>query len=202
MYPRKTDIASYDDGPIDASIRAARQACLKEREQATTDTEGALQFDADGRPVIAKSRPTLAWTNRDIDTLLCAPSAAQRVVELQLQESLKAVDLAEHIATVIHDAPLSKLTTEQRWTCRFLAVHAVRSSQRTWVREATEQAVKDCVQRMKGGCGAAFRGLPESHLEALARVLVASLTVGYFGVTEGTRHLAPGEYLKIVDGEK
>jgi hypothetical protein len=135
---------------------------------------------------------------RHVDEAFTAPSAHS----LQLLESAHATTLANEIALTVHRESLSEMPARDRAACRFVGVHAVRATKDCWLREARKSAMRECVKAMRDECGDALAQLPDEHLRALAGILVGAVLSGYNGILEGSRHLSPGDYLRITAGDK
>lgn len=138
---------------------------------------------------------------KHIDATMMAPSAAQRVLDMQANESCSVEAVAEELAWQGYSRDVGGLAPADRNHVRYAACHAVRMQSRCWRDAAHQQAVTDAVAWMKTEGGTTFRNLPDEKLRALATLFASVVMTSYFGVTENTRPLAPGAYLKIVEGK-
>lgn len=144
-------------------------------------------------------RFSAAETQRQhIDATFQAPSAAQRVFDMQIQESAQVEAVADYLAKAVGDE-LTQMPARERAACRFLACHAIRSLDQHWTDAAHQTAVEAVQAWMRSEGGSTFRDCPDRLLKALAVHLVSVTTTAYFGVTEGSRAISPGEYLRITE---
>lgn len=196
-----TTTSMREDFPVtEATITAALQAQQAGRDEARAL---GLDFDADGRVVLPK-RPAavLPFLHREADALFTAPSAVDRAVTLQMKESLQAERIADAIALTVHQADVPDLTAKQKADVRFAAVHALRMQSDAWRTAARNAAITACETWMQSEGGKAFRDLSAEHRQAIAVNLAPAILCGYFGISEGSRHLTAGEYLRITDGAR
>lgn len=144
--------------------------------------------------------PSPAETHlQQVTDLFLAPSASERYFRLQLEESEQADEIADRIAEVVHDVDgLVKIADrKQQATVRFLSRHALRMTDDRWQRAATQAAITQCAEWMKGEGGDTFRHCSDEHLVAMATYLAPRVLRAYLGITEGTSPMTPGRYLEI-----
>jgi hypothetical protein len=186
-----------EDPPFtDDSLQAAKAYQLAER-QKCKETLG-IDFDADGFAVLPRKAHVLPFLNRDADAVFAAPSATSRVVAMQLQETLRAGLIADAIAATVHGVSIKELTAQQRADVLFTAVHALRWQKQEWKTAARQAGIAACETWLKTEGGKAFRDLSDEHRHALAVNLAPAIMCAVFGISEGSKHLTPGDYLRIV----
>jgi hypothetical protein len=185
-----------DDIPLTAdSLKLAKLAQAEDRAKATAET--GIQFDGD-RPYLPKPATVLPFLHRDTDAVFAAPSAVSRVVGMQLQETLRAGLIADAIAATVHGVSIKELTAQQRADVLFTAVHALRWQKQEWKTAARQAGIAACETWLKAEGGKAFRDMTDEHRHAAAVNLAPAIMCAVFGISEGSKHLTPGDYLRIV----
>jgi hypothetical protein len=188
-----------EDFPVtEDTLRRALQAQAEGRDEAR---KLGVDFDEQGRTILPKKpAPVLPFLNRDADALFTSPTAMELVVTLQMKESIQADAIADAIALTVHRADLAGLTAKQKADVRFAATHALRSQSDSWRTAARTAAIAACETWMQSEGGKPFRDLSPELRHAIAVKLGPAVLCGYFGISEGSRALTPGEYLRIADG--
>lgn len=184
-----------EDPPLTpSSVELAKRAQAAERALATQET--GVQFDGD-RPYVPGR--VLTFAQKEADALFLAPSAMNRVVTLQLTESLKADELAHVIAEQAHGGDLSQLSAQQKASCRFAAVYALRAQHDGWTSQAHRDAEQAADDWMRQDGGRVFRDLSPEHRRKVAVPMASAVICAFLGLLEGSKHLAPGVYLRITE---
>jgi hypothetical protein len=191
--PMREDIPCDDD-----SLTLAKAYNAEER-QKCKDQLG-IDFDANGFAVLPRKASVLPFLHRDTDAVFAAPSAVNLVVNLQLRETLKAGLIADAIAATVYGVSIKELTAQQRADALYTAVHALRMQQQCWKDAARQAGIAACETWLKTEGGKAFREMTDEHRHAIAVNLAPAIMCASFGISEGSRHLTPGEYLRITDG--
>jgi hypothetical protein len=191
--PMREDIPASDD-----SLTRAKAYQLSER-QKCKDQLG-IDFDANGFAILPRKASVLPFLNRDADAVFASPNAVSLVVTMQLRETLQAGAIAEEIAQTVHGVTVKELTAQQRADVLFTAVHALRMQRQCWKDAARQAGIAACETWLKTEGGKAFRDLSDEHRHAIAVNLAPAIMCASFGISEGSRHLTPGEYLRITDG--
>jgi hypothetical protein len=131
--------------------------------------------------------------------LLAFQREAERYDLLQSADSLRVDRLARDIADTASE-DFDRLDRREQALCRYLATYALRGRQDCWVRAANRAAIDALIRTLKTECGAKFAGLPEAQYASYAAILLHAVLSAHRGVLEGSRPMAPGEYLSIVNG--
>jgi hypothetical protein len=188
----RQDIPLTDD-----SLTKAKRQQAEDRAKVTAET--GVQFDGD-RPYLPRPATVLPFLHRDADAVFASPNAVSLVVTMQLRETLQAGAIAEEIAQTVHGVTVKELTAQQRADVLFTAVHALRMQRQCWKDAARQAGIAACETWLKTEGGKAFRDLSDEHRHAIAVNLAPAIMCASFGISEGSRHLTPGEYLRITDG--
>lgn len=187
VKPMREDIPFSED-----SLKRAKRQQAEDRARVTAET--GVQFEGD-RPYLPAK--VLTFAQREADELFVAPSAAEDVHMLQLQESIKADELAHVIAEQVYQTDLYSITARQRASCRFAAVYAIRAQQDGWTNQAHRDAEQAADTFLKDEAGRAFSHLTDAHRRAVAVPLASAVICAFLGLLEGSRQLTPGQYLRI-----
>jgi hypothetical protein len=180
------DVICPLDGPTDESIAFHKAQADREIASLPPLSSTVLSFPSKAQ--------------EELDTLFTAPSALERVHLLQTAESLKAQQIASDLSLHLTEEPMGDLDRKQKALMRYLATSVLRRSQVCWESAAHKKAQQAVATAMREEGGKAFRSLPEAHIEALAVLLTSRVLTAYHGITEGSTALAPGLYLRIVNG--
>lgn len=183
-----TPMSDYDQ-----SVQQARQDCIRQR------IELGLNPDPDC-PVNLVLKPqgsVVPFLRAQDDTAFSAPS---NVHKLQADESLKVLRLAQTLAELAYNRELAELPRTEQATCRYLACHALRMTNRNWRDAALSSAMNACRAWMLDEGGKRFRDIPENQMELIAALLVPAILTASAGISEGSQALSPGRYLAIVQG--
>jgi hypothetical protein len=191
----RQDIPEADD-----SLARAKAYQLSER-QKCKDQLG-IDFDANGFAILPRKASVLPFLNRDADAVFASPTAVSLVVTMQLRETLQAGAIAEEIAQTVHGVTVKELSAQQRADVLYAAVHALRWQKQCWKTAARQAGIAACETWLKTEGGKAFRDMTDEHRHALAVNLAPAIMCASFGISEGSKHLTPGEYLRITDGAK
>jgi hypothetical protein len=171
----------------DETIAAAIQGTRAERiaNGLDPDTGRALQL-----PVTASVRPNVVPFRSTTEALV-------RVDTMQWRETHLASQLAAHLVDLTMWMPIEQADRRIQATARYLSTHAVRSMQDCWLQEASRRAKAALVEAMRSEGGLPVRNLSDERYEGLAALLLGVMKSAYFGITEGSTPLTPGEYLRI-----
>jgi hypothetical protein len=194
-------VMRQDIPQTDASKALALKARAEERERAIEDC-GFASIDEDGTPRLPKPAAVLPFLHRDADAVFASPNAVSLVVTMQLRETLQAGAIAEEISQTVHRVTVKELTAQQRADVLFASVHALRMQRQCWKDAARQAGIAACETWLKTEGGKAFREMSEEHRHAIAVNLAPAIMCASFGISEGSRHLLPAEYLRITDGAK
>jgi hypothetical protein len=189
-----------EDPPFsDDSLSRAKRQQAEDRAKVTAET--GLKFDADGNPYLPAK--VLTFAQKDADALFAAPSAVELVVTMQMIESIKADEIAHVIAEQVHGADsLYHLTARQQASCRFAAAYAIRAQHDGWTNQAHRDAEDAADRFIKDEAGRAFSHLTDEHRRAVAVPLASAVICAFLGLLEGSRHLSPGQYLRVTEAGK
>lgn len=121
---------------------------------------------------------------------------------LQLRESRETDTLAAALVDLVYGMAITEAPRREQASCRYLATHALRSSKDYWRHAATDGAMSAVLTHLREASGSQLAQWDESRRVALARELVGACLSAYHGITEGTTALAPGRYLRIVQGTR
>jgi hypothetical protein len=188
-----------EDPPLtDDSLKRAMRQQAEDRAKVTAET--GLKFDGD-RPYLPAK--VLTFAQREADAIFAAPSAVELVVTMQMIESIKADEIAHVIAEQVHGADsLYHLTARQQASCRFAAAYAIRAQHDGWTNQAHRDAEDAADTFIKNDAGRAFSHLTDEHRRAVAVPLASAVICAFLGLLEGSRHLSPGQYLRITEAGK
>ena len=183
-----------EDPPLTvSSIEEAKRQQAKDREQA--EAECGIKFDADGKPYLPAK--VLTFAQKEADQLFASPTAVDLAVTMQLRESLKGDEIANVIAEQVHGKDLRDLTAREQASCRFAAAYAIRAQHDTWTNQAHRDAEDAADKFLKDEAGRAFSHLSDTHRRAVAVPLASAVICAFLGLLEGSKHLTPGQYLRI-----
>lgn len=129
------------------------------------------------------------------------PNPLEVVHQMQWQESQRALFIADAIASFgFEKRTIGDLDPADAATCRYLGVHALRSSKPQWVKAAMAHAAETCAEALLDFGETSHWSAQKRH--AFALILVSRVLPAYLGITEGSIALPPGTYLSIVKGAK